>query len=206
VPLRDLPDHQARFLDLFHIVPGAATWREVALNDAMTSASKRTRLYETPSSPQDRAAVRAVWRDLLEERLAAYEAGGAAFATDAQYQHDVMDLRTRMNAAFPGVFLQRQVRTFGPGFRVAHAQKSLSLVLKHGWCNGTVEIPPQCVVDRQILRVAGARQVDQRWTDVNTWDEHMEKTAIVGAAALRHADWPLTLAEWELWAYARRVL
>jgi hypothetical protein len=204
VPLRNLPGRQADFLDLFNIAAGAATWRQVALDDAMTSASKRTRLYEMPSDPRVRATVRAFWRDLLRDRLEAYEAGGAAFATDAQYERDVMGLRATMNTNFPGVFLQRRLKSFDSGFRVAHAQKSLSLVLKHGWCNGVVEMPPQCVVDRRVLKVAGATQVERRWTDVNTWDEHLTKIDILAAAARRHADWPLTMAEWELWAFGRR--
>lgn len=205
VPLRNLQSHQANFLGLFHVSPGGAQWREVAINDAITSASRRTTLYETPRSPRERSAVREFWSAQLEEKLAAYEAGRATFASDRQYQHDVMDLRARMNAAFPEVFLQHQIRTFEPGFRVAHAQKSLSLVLKHGWCNGTVEMPPHCVVDRRILRAANARQVEQRWTDVNTWEEHLEKMSIVEAAARLHEDWPLTLAEWELWAFAKQA-
>lgn len=167
----------------------------------MTSASRRTRLYEPPSNARVRAAVREFWGGLLDERLAAYEAGGVGFATVDQYQLDLFDLRTTMNDEFPGVFLQRQVGVFAPGFRIAHAQKSLSLVLKHGWCNGTVEMPPHCVVDRRVLRAAGANQTQARWSDVNAWGEHIDKIEMIAAAAARHRDGPLTLAEWELWAF-----
>jgi hypothetical protein len=201
MPLHDLPDFQARFLQRFGINPGAANWRRIALNDAMTSSSRRTRLYEPPSDLRMRTMVREFWGARLEERLTAYEIGGAAFATEQQYQRDVLDLRLAMNQAFPGVFLVRQSGVFEPGFRVAHAQKSLSLVLKHGWCNGTVVMPPHCVVDRRVLATAGANQVLARWSDVNNWNAHLDKIAIIEAASLMHADRPLTLAEWELWAF-----
>lgn len=106
-----------------------------------------------------------------------------------------------MNAEFGGYFHPVAVGVYSPGFRIAHAQKSLSLVLKHYWCNGVLGEPPCCPVDRRILTTAGAGQQEARWTDVDTVPQYLGKLALLSTAAGASRFAPISLAEWELEAF-----
>jgi hypothetical protein len=93
------------------------------------------------------------------------------------------------------VFYQTVHKGYGAGFRIAHAQKSLSLVLKHYWCNNVIAEPPCCPVDRRILTIAGDRQ--PKWTDLDHMNDYRTKLGILRCAAQRDPVGP-SLAEWEL--------
>jgi hypothetical protein len=74
-------------------------------------------------------------------------------------------------------------------YRIAHAQKSLSLVLKHLWCHerlpqGTE--PPGCPIDRMILDHV-KRSHGITWTMINTPDAYHSALALVQAAAATEA-------------------
>ena len=95
----------------------------------------------------------------------------------------------------------KKTRGQGGGFRVSHAQKSLSLVLKHAWINGVIPIPPISVIDRIILDRASAitgRGWVRPWTHVNDieeWHAHFE--FILQAAG------KMPVAAWELIQFER---
>jgi len=150
--------------------PQQAGWQKIAFRDAMTSASRRARLYRKGLIQSQRDSVRAGWQAQLTLLVTAYVANGPQFATQQQFLLDVAALQQFMNANHASFFHTATTATVGyaPGFRIAHAQKSLSLVLKHFWCNGVLSEPPCCPVDRSVLVCAGASQQTARWTDLNT--------------------------------------
>lgn len=86
------------------------------------------------------------------------------------------------------------------GYRIAHAQKSLSLVLKHMWCHGFLTSPPPvCVIDSIILRAAAVRGAATHrvpWTRVASLNAYREHLAICKCAAGRHQ-----IAIWELFVF-----
>jgi hypothetical protein len=88
-------------------------------------------------------------------------------------------------------------------YRVAHAQKSLSLVLKHLWCHqklpqGTE--PPGCPIDRIILDRA-KRGHGITWTTISTMEGYRSALGLVKAAANASR---LSVATYELFVYSGR--
>ena len=86
------------------------------------------------------------------------------------------------------------------GYRIAHAQKSMSLVLKHMWCHGFLAAPPPvCVIDSVILGAAAARGAATHsipWTRVASLNVYREHLAICKCAAGGHQ-----IAIWELFVF-----
>ena len=198
-----LAAEKARFLRKFGLtVPQLGGWLGIAFSDAMTSASRRARLYQRGLSQNQRYIVRAGWQAQLTLMVNAYVANGPQFATQQQFLADVDALQQFMNANYAGFFRTAATATAGyaPGFRIAHAQKSLSLLLKHFWCNGVLSEPPCCPVDRRVLLCAGASQQTARWTDLNTIPQYSAKLALLSRAAAADPR-GLSLAEWELEAF-----
>jgi hypothetical protein len=84
----------------------------------------------------------------------------------------------------------------GSGFRLSVAQKGCSLVLKWGWINGEIPMPPVCPIDRIMLdratRITGYPW-SINWTAVNSlaeWDDHF--------AHLKRAAGNTPIAAWEI--------
>ncbi|HNS22970.1 MAG TPA: hypothetical protein PKH24_20900 [Sedimentisphaerales bacterium] len=69
------------------------------------------------------------------------------------------------------------------------------MFLKHLWCMGRINTPPQCPVDSTILQRAGLRYPMTRWAYVNSMDEHRRKIEYLTRCAVTSG---LALAEWEL--------
>jgi len=67
--------------------------------------------------------------------------------------------------------------------------------LKHLWCMGEIPEPPQCPVDRIILKAAGCEHADRSWCYVNSLEEHRNKVEMLKRRA---EDGSATLAVWEL--------
>lgn len=86
------------------------------------------------------------------------------------------------------------------GYRIAHAQKSLSLVLKHMWCHGFLTAPPPvCVIDSVILGAAAVRGAATHripWTRVASLNAYREHLGICKRAAGGHQ-----IAIWELFVF-----
>lgn len=91
-----------------------------------------------------------------------------------------------MNERFRRI-LQPPDERYAPGFRVAHSQKSLSLLLKHYWCHGRIEEPPVCPVDRIILGIAKAPYAKRGWMTANTLDTYREQIGYLEQAAVGRA-------------------
>ena len=193
MPLEDLAEQKARFLRSFGPDAGQSVARARALQDAIASALLKNALYAPAATATARQAVGAGWRQRLEAIVSEY----AAPVTSEKYEADLVRLEAHMNRHFGMHFRQARHPKFGyePGFRISHAQKSLSIVLKHFWCLGLVAMPPECPVDRPILVASRAGELNSKWTDVNSIAAHRVKMKFISDAAERER---LSIAEWEL--------
>ena len=162
-----------------------------ALTSGITASVQHNSLYRESLQPKIKEAVKCEWRDFLQGLVNRY----ATQQSEAAYERDIEALKDLMNSRFPHAFRDDRHPKFGtdPGFRISHAQKSISVFLKHLWCMGQVATPPQCPVDRVILTKACAK--DPRWGRVNTIKEHRDRIIILKAARPNQSE---PLAEWEL--------
>jgi len=151
------------------------------------SASQHNALYAGGLPDQNKGPIRDYWKTLLCELAHKYR----RVVSTSQYEMDIETLKQTMNDRFADCLRS-------DGFRVSHAQKSLSVFLKHLWCIGEIATPPQCPVDAIILAKAGLRYPDTRWTYVNSVEEHRRKVAFLDECARASG---LRLAEWELKAF-----
>ncbi len=111
---------------------------------------------------------------------------------------DIVNLKNSMNTEFPGRFNNGK-DGYDNEFRIAQAQKSLSIFLKHMWCNNLItEIPPVCPIDGVMLKYC--RCFDS-WTKVNSIDSYNAHLAIVENKKER--DGFKSLAEWEVCKYGQ---
>jgi hypothetical protein len=179
------------FLGIFGELPGSVDWQSTALRDSLLSSLQRNPTYTPGTTDADKAEFRSVWRQRLIDLADEY-----AHATKDRkgFESDVVGLQTAMDGQFRSI-LQPLSSTYPSGFRVAHAQKSLSLMLKHSWCNGFTTEPPACPVDRLILTVANAPYGNRTWTSVNTVAQYREQLGFLDRAAEGAGQ---SLAVWEL--------
>lgn len=185
----ELRGKQDAFLDRYNAARSVAK----AESDALMSAAQHNSLYAPGVNEHDRYIVRAKWKEFLNDIAARYKSPVSV----AEYEADVEHLRKMMNARFSKLFRsdRHPKYHYDAGFRMSHAQKSLSVFLKHRWCLGTIDVPPQCPVDARVLHAAGARYPATRWAYVNTIEEHRSQVARLMASAQASG---LRLAEWEL--------
>jgi hypothetical protein len=205
VPLSatSLEQEKASFLLKFNLLPRQAGWLDVCLRDAMRASARRGHLYRRGMNQAERNLVRGGWSPELERVARLYAANGSAFATQARFETDLMALRAFMNQNYRDYFESAVIDGYRPGFRISHAQKSLSLVLKHFWCNGEIDEPPCCPVDRRILTIAGATGPAAKWTDLDTVDAYREKLKRLRVASASFPIQPISLAQWELYKFNR---
>lgn len=151
---------------------------------ALLSALQRNRTYAAGVASWERQQLRGHWTNVLMEMASGYER-----ARDLKsFRSDIVVLRDEINHQF------RPLLCNG-GLRIAHAQKSLSVFLKHLWCIGLVTEPPACPVDRIILGLAGAPESLRTWTTVNSMDEYDRQLTWLADRAVEESR---TLAAWEL--------
>lgn len=203
VPLSaaSLQHEKASFLGKFDLKPTQAGWLDKGLRDAMRASARRGHLYRPGMRQADRNLVRSGWSQELKRLADLYAANDSAVATQVQFENDLMALRAFMNTNFGGYFGATAVNGYPPGFRIAHAQKSLSLILKHFWCNGEINEPPCCPVDRRILVIAGATGSAAKWTDLDTLNVYRQKLGRLRTASANFAVQPISLAQWELYTF-----
>lgn len=192
-----LQREKRRFLSIWRDRP-QARWQDVALRDATTASSRRARLYRTGLNQSHRNNVRQEWWNHLERILDRYARDSGRCTLD-HFIDDVLELKSHMNAEYAEYWRDSRSGAYEPGFRIAHAQKSLALVLKHAWCNDFIDEPPGCPIDRWILQASGAQ--DPRWTNLNSPERFRE---ILHELQVVATNSHMSLAEWELWVFNRR--
>jgi hypothetical protein len=162
----------------------------VALTSGLNAAVQHNVLYAQNLSQAKRRAIRDAWGRFLSSVLAKYESP----VSGSEYEQDVERLKQMMNTCFSDYFRSDGLRPgCAPGFRISHAQKSLSVFLKHMWCMGKIATPPQCPIDRKILREVGLMGTVTPWTYVNKIEEHHHMIELLTERAGTDG-----LAGWEL--------
>jgi len=167
--------------------------RTKALSSAITASVQHNSLYRRNLEQEIKDAVLCEWRAYLDGLVERYKGSQSVKI----YEQDIVTLKELMNGKFSEAFLSEPHDRYktDPGFRISHAQKSISVFLKHLWCMGEVACPPQCPVDRIILEAAGKRYPDTKWGYVNTIEQHRLKVAFLEEAKGQSLE---SLAEWEL--------
>lgn len=163
----------------------------VALQSGIVASVRRNPLYASGVHRRLRITVLNRWRELLRGSI-----DDPATWTDEGYERSLVQLRAIMNAEFGSLFERATAPT---GFRISHAQKSLSVYMKHLWCIGLADMPPACPVDRVVLSRAGIHSFPGGWTGVDCADVHHGLLVHLRNEANSH---DMQLAEWELWAFS----
>lgn len=164
-----------------------------ALSSAISASVQHNSLYRVDVELALKKRVQQEWKSYLEGLVDRYKK--PVSVTD--YEHDIETLKVIMNDKYSAAFRSEPHPKFktDPGFRISHAQKSISIFLKHLWCMGDIACPPQCPVDRIILQAAGRPSAEIKWGYVNSIEEHRLKISFLEAAKGGPSD---PLAEWEL--------
>lgn len=137
------------------------------------AAVQRASLY-TPN--MNNTDIRIKWEEELKKLVKKYK---EKQQDESTYKRDIQSLKEIMNRAFPpeqGRF-NNQKDGYDNEFRIAHAQKSLSICLKHLWCRGELgnNIPPLCPVDGVLLKSV---HNNDSWTKVNTMNQYEQHIAL----------------------------
>jgi hypothetical protein len=166
---------------------------DVALDRGITASVQHNSLYRVGLPPKDRKTVRCEWKTYLCELKERYKSAQSV----KSYEDNIEELKKKMNenTKLEGMFRKEKYNRNEPGFRISHAQKSISVFLKHLWCMDEVACPPQCPVDSIILKAAGKRYPDTNWGYVNSIEEHRKKINFLLEAKTDSSE---SLAEWEL--------
>lgn len=167
--------------------------RTKALSSGITASVQHNSLYRKNLEQEIKDAVLCEWRSYLDGLVERYKVCQSVEA----YEQDIRNLKKVMNDKFSDAFLSKPHERYktDSGFRISHAQKSISVFLKHLWCMDDVACPPQCPVDRIILEAAGKRYPDTKWGYVNSIEEHRKKVSFLEEAKGQTSE---SLAEWEL--------
>lgn len=192
-----LDAEKRRFLKMVSNVDGPKVpgWQERACADAITASARRAHLYRPGLTQSQRNRVRHGWSVVLMRLAHSYISRGSA-PTQGQFDQDLLELHQVMNERHGESFYDVEHDGYSAGFRIAHAQKSLSLLLKHCWCNDAIDTPPCCPVDRRVLTIVGDRR--PKWTDIDSMDSYRAKLAVLDVAARRYPGFRASLAVWEL--------
>ncbi|WP_138485388.1 hypothetical protein [Dyadobacter bucti] len=130
---------------------------ENAMDKSINASVSRNDTYASHTKDWQRGMVKDFWSKQVIDISAKY---ATQVQTKETFDNDIMFLKRIMNETYGELFE-------GSNFKISHAQKSLSVYLKHLWCMRLSLVPPRCPVDRQILKVAGAPQNMIPWTEVD---------------------------------------
>ena len=163
---------------------------EEAANLGIRAAVERNPTYKANISKADKTKIHKKWTGLLIGLLEKYQLP----QTPETFINDVAYLCTAMNESqFKKLFINAgrgNDNNYPKCFRVAHAQKSLSVFLKHMWLiRDDMPTPPVCPIDGIILKAVGSNGA---WTKLNDLDEYKEFLRIVKKVSGDN------MAEWEL--------
>lgn len=152
----------------------------VAAYSAIAAAARHNELYAESISDSEKQTIRAKWKKKLEEISERY-----IDPVDLQsFLEDIVTLQKTMSTEFPRALKE---------FKISHAQKSLSVFLKHAWCLDLIPEPPACPIDRLVFKLAGVTNVN--WTQVTSIGEYIQHVTVLQSTAERAG---MTLAQWEL--------
>ena len=158
--------------------------RNAAFRDAVASSVMHNKLYKNKNeTEQNKLRVKIEWFKLLKDYSSKYENGNKDWK---HYLKDVESLHKNMNC-------ESLIGTVD--FKISHAQKSLSLYLKHLWCMGQIPEPPCCPIDSIVLSAASIKGA---WTKIISPEEFKKVFLKVKNFAENQQ---MTIAVWELTAF-----
>ncbi|WP_100629742.1 hypothetical protein [Algoriphagus formosus] len=169
---------------------------EKAQSLAISAALQHNSLYEPNTSFSQKKIIRSTLAGKLMDISTKY----ISSVSEETYYNDIIELKDFMNQKYSDHFLKSAHPKYGydPGFRISHSQKSLSVFLKHLWCIGKIEEPPQCPVDRIILTSIGQKSKNAAWGYVNSIEEHATKVNFIKEFIKNTKNPKMSLAKWEL--------
>lgn len=165
-----------------------------ALNKGILASVQRGYLYTPNLTYDQKTEIYDFWRQTMFEL-------GKKYCEEVQsikvFCKDIKTLQDEMNKKFPDAFKNRHGKKgFVEEFRVAHAQKSFAIYLKHLWClSESMPEPPSCPMDKNIFRIVG---INDSWTKVNDielYKQHYLRVKQYAETAGR------TVACWELFSF-----
>ena len=174
-----------------------------AENLGVIAAYQRAHLY-TPR--QNNSDIRIEWESQLKILSEKYKSENT---TEADFIKDILQLKDHMNKCFPGRF-NNGTPGYDNEFRIAHAQKSLSICLKHLWVRGELgkHMPPVCPIDGVLLKYANNNDA---WTKVNSIEDRALDDGITQNGYKSHLNilkkkaeedgFKSLLSEWELYVW-----
>lgn len=168
----------------------------VAQSKAIAAAVQHNKLYSENIQLTAKKKIRATWVIELTKIADKYKKP----RTVSEFEDDFLSMQNIMNANYLEYF--RSGHKAGDGFRISHAQKSLSVYLKHLWCMGVIDTPPICPIDNVVLKLTEARGSDATWTFVNCLEEHRKKFRFVQQMAAKAG---MSVAEWEIFNFSLNV-
>jgi hypothetical protein len=177
-------DKQIEFLNEYNTQRS----RQKALEEAINASIRRNKYIFDPIDSRLKADFKKLWVEILEEKSKALYS-----ETDEQTYCEIIEqVKKTLNDNAVGKIK----------IKISHAQKSLSVYIKHLWCfdcessSGGPKIKPvHCPVDRIVLDLVGWR--GRSWTRVDSVDEHLEHIKAIRDFQNRVGD-TSTLSEWEV--------
>lgn len=161
--------------------------REAAMLAINVSVS-RNPTYSENITGSDKREIRSYWQKLLLEFYEKHKQGNVGIK---EFRSSVDTIKKDMNSRFPDKF-QCNTKGYDNGFRLAHAQKSLSVFLKHLWRMGKMKEPPLCPIDGIILNDVLKKK--GTWTKLNDTETYELYIGYVNDAANKSRK---SVAEWE---------
>ncbi|MBR5906146.1 MAG: hypothetical protein IKZ51_06805 [Bacteroidales bacterium] len=140
----------------------------------ITAAVQRGYLYGDNANHKQ---IRQYWAGLMKKYGKKYSIKTSPKDLRELFIKDIADLKKQMNNQFPNSFANSKP-DYDNEFRLAHAQKSLSIYLKHLWSRNQLggNIPPVCPIDGIILKSIG---ISDPWTRINSFDDITLKNSTI---------------------------
>lgn len=158
-----------------------------AADIAINVSVSRNPTYSGSISYNDKHIIREYWKSLLLDFYNSNKPGNISRKDFFDY---VCVIKEKMNSEYPSAF-KCNTKGYDNGFRLAHAQKSLSVFLKHLWCMGKMGEPPFCPIDgiilNNVLKKKGA------WTKLNDPETYKTYIRYIDSAV----GTTMSVAEWE---------
>lgn len=168
-----------------------------AANVAINVSVSRNPTYSENLTDNDKLVIHKYWESLLLEFYKKHKQRNVCRKDFFCY---VDTIKESMNSRFFDSF-QNDTEGYDKEFRLAHAQKSLSVFLKHLWCMGKMKEPPFCPIDgiilHDVLRKKGT------WTKLNDKETYNKYIEYVDNAA---KDNNMSVAEWEYLNWNKAVV
>lgn len=161
---------------------------ETAASVAINVSVSRNPTYSKNISASDKRYIREYWKSLLTDFYEKHKQGNVSKKEFFSY---VDYIKQSMNSKFPDKF-KCNTKGYDKMFRLAHAQKSLSVFLKHLWCMGKMKEPPFCPIDGIILH--DVLKKEGIWTKLNDDETYKQYIDYVVNAANNSN---MSVAEWE---------